>query len=273
MKAQIPFTDYDFYAYLTSGLILISACTLAISQFGGALPLSLIEEFRSLHLAAQFILGGIISYTVGQVVASVSASMFEKRLVKDLLNSHPVLIIMGLDRHVPAIVRLLGGREYCQMSPVLQAIVRAKLGAGLDRSGLTSARFMLGRDDESLMAEYQLIYSEARRSSDTAARMDSSRNQYAFSRNMALVSLLCGAIYFLLGIYCLFTTKGIVTWPLSLSCLCALMTVGLTARFMKFYAIFYSQAYRGYLSLPAILENEPSLRPAPREGGLEIEEG
>ena len=69
MKNWFPLTDYDFYAFLTAGMILVAA---ADFSFGGS---QLIERASWTIPGAVFWI--VVAYLIGQVTAGWSASVLE----------------------------------------------------------------------------------------------------------------------------------------------------------------------------------------------------
>lgn len=76
---KFPFTSYDFYAYLTSGGILIAGTNyfLDLNQFEG------IREFGLVEIAGLVAL----AYIAGHVVAQLSSMVLEQWIVKGILKS------------------------------------------------------------------------------------------------------------------------------------------------------------------------------------------
>jgi hypothetical protein len=76
VSQQIPFTSYDFWAYLSAGFLLL----FAIDQATGNRFL-----MRDNWTLVQGVTAVSLAYGVGQLVASVSPAVFEKLLVARLL--------------------------------------------------------------------------------------------------------------------------------------------------------------------------------------------
>src|SRR5579875_175307 len=95
MKAQVPFTDYDFYAYLTSGLTFILALSAGLFKL---FPNSFLEISHELVASQtpiwlQAIIVGILAYVAGQIFASVSGQFLERYLIGWV--GHPRDVLMG----------------------------------------------------------------------------------------------------------------------------------------------------------------------------------
>ncbi len=87
MKSWFPFTDYDFYAYITAGVIVIAGLDYAL--FGGVLV------NRSEWTVVQGVFWSMISYLVGHITAGLSSFLLEQNAIKKAFRA-PVLIILNL---------------------------------------------------------------------------------------------------------------------------------------------------------------------------------
>jgi hypothetical protein len=219
MKSRIPFTDYDFYAYLVSGMSLLFVLDLSFNE--GTL---LSPSARIVH----FILASVIAYILGQLLASASAVFLETVFVNRFLG-HPVDVQLGVTQKRLALAKALGGRFYRPFSPALRQIIDDKIGA--DPVGHKLAPY----------DKYELAYARVRTNSDTAGRLEVSRNQYTFARNIALAAFLD----MLLFIY--MAWQG-VEWGWVAVSASLIVAAGMTHRFLKFYSTFYAQIFRAFLA-------------------------
>jgi hypothetical protein len=87
MKQWFPFTDYDFYAYLTSGMLLIAAFDYT---FGGGV---LVE--RTEWTVVQIVFWTAVAYLIGQLLAGPSAAVLEHGIASALLRP-PLAVLLGL---------------------------------------------------------------------------------------------------------------------------------------------------------------------------------
>src|SRR6185437_6385183 len=118
-----------------------------------------------------------IAYCVGQILATISQVLIEDLIIHKLVGS-PTDVLLGF-RKEPVLASLYG-RYY---RPFHQALRDKVVAAAADRLATDAANL-------SSEAIFQCAFAAARKSSDTAGRLDVFRNQYGFCRNMALVSLL-----------------------------------------------------------------------------------
>src|SRR5262245_42840329 len=87
MKSWFPFTDYDFYAYLTAGLTVLFAVDYAFNN--GAIML------RESWPVVQIIFVLAIAYILGQILAGAASILLEHWLARRVLHP-PVALITGI---------------------------------------------------------------------------------------------------------------------------------------------------------------------------------
>jgi len=119
MKNWFPFTDYDFYAYLTSGGLALAVFDLLTT---GGLWLA-----RADWTFVQIVLVIAASYVIGQIAASVASLVIEHGLARWLLPS-PASVQLGVRKQGMAgrlIGRIVVGRYYTPFSePIREKIGR-----------------------------------------------------------------------------------------------------------------------------------------------------
>jgi hypothetical protein len=213
---RIPFTSYDFWAYLSAGAVL-----LVVADY--------VAETGYLSQAswtfAQGLVGVISAYVLGQVVASFSALVFETWLVKRLLG-FPRNNLFGTAR-APRFVRMLlpGYFRALPMETQAAALARGKT-EGIDGHG---------------EALFWAAYSKARLSPAVMVRLDNFLNLYGFCRNMAMVGAIAAIV--LAGSYYLYDKSYS---NVSLAIAAAVIAVGLTLRYLKFYRVFAVEVFTSY---------------------------
>lgn len=223
MKQWFPFADYDFYAYLTSGLIALAALDYVLTDGHFLLK----TDWPIIHV----IFAISAAYIAGHIMAGPSSMLLENGLARRLLHS-PVALQLGVRRPRLAerlIHKFAVGRYYSALpKPVRNQIfanVASRLGA--DRI----------KEPEAI---FQIAFPVARSIADTANRLDQFRNQYGFCRNVAFSFLLAAAVL---------TPRVIASGEkevfLGVTALLAL-AVAMFFRFLKFYAAFSAEVLRTF---------------------------
>lgn len=216
MENKIPFTSYDFWAYLSSGFLLLFVMDIVAGT----------EIFeREQWTVVQGIIAIAAAYAVGQLVASLSSLLLERGLVDRVLGP-PRIVLFGHGLAPRWLRSLLPGYFKALPEEIVQhAKARAK-EANVDGPG---------------QAMFLLAFQSARASPALMARLENFLNLYGFCRNVALVSVLDAAI-----LYADFRWFGGPTrhywWSL-----CALVLgIGMTLRYLKFYRHYAYELFTAY---------------------------
>jgi hypothetical protein len=240
MKHWFPFTDYDFYAYLTAGMVLIAAIDYTFA--GGVLVP------RTEWTVVQIAFWTAIAYLVGQLIAAPSATLLEHGIARSLLYP-PAEVILGLKNRrwrERLMAWMFAEREYGPLPAQIRddiLIVVAK-SLNVDRSTITDPEIV-----------FQVAYPVARKSADAVARMDQFRNLYGFSRNLSFVALIATI---LLVIRLANHGGNRTAWLLAGA---AFLCIGMFGRFLKFYAAFSYEVLRTYHSLSSTAPPAPQDNP------------
>ena len=224
MKNWFPFTDYDFYAYLTSGGLALAVLDL-LATGGQWLA-------RENWTFVQIVLAVAAAYVTGQIAASFASLIVEHGIARWLLPS-PVAVLLGAKRQGwfgKLVGRVVVGRYYAPLTePVREkawSVAATKLG--LDRAALNDSE-----------AVFQIAFSVARADADTRDRIDGFRNQYGFARNLALVSFVSAAAIAL--------HEGANSAVQTLAAVLAIAAFVMLARFLKFYSAFAAEVLRALI--------------------------
>lgn len=224
MKQFFPFTDYDFYAYLTAGLTVLFAIDYVFNN--GAIMLR--ESWPFVQIV--FVLA--IGYIVGHIIAGLSSVLFEHWLARRVLRP-PITAMLCLSklRFRERLAGRLVGRYYEPLPPATRKAILARVASTSDCAVEDI------RDPEEV---FQVAFSVARRVADTAQRLDDFRKLYGFSRNMAFAALIAaGALAW----------RGMMTSDASMYWWALLVMAGavtLFVRFLKFYAAYAAEVLRTY---------------------------
>lgn len=216
MDQKIPFTTYDFWAYLSSGFLFL----FAVDQ---------VTDFKFLMRENWTVVQGVIvvsvAYVVGQLIASASSTIFEKILVGRCLG-YPRDILFG--KFVAwSWVRSLMPSYFSPLPGLTQKSVLEKgLKVGVDKPG---------------EALFWPAHVYGRSTPAVAARLDNFLNLYGFCRNVALVGFLDAAIFYWAYMQPSGSSEHLF-WAR-----CALVIgFGMTFRYLKFYRHFSIEVFTSY---------------------------
>lgn len=221
MKDWFPFTDYDFYSYLFSGLILLFG--LDIWASGG--------EYLW-HDNWSFV-GSLIvialAYLVGQVISIPSSIILEHLIVRKILRP-PALIFLS-ERQNKAekfIEKYLIGRHY---SPLPRSVVDKVFARAIEDTGLNRQEL-----EQDIKAVFVSAIMHSRKSNNP--RIDFFRNQYSFSRNISFVITVMTVLF----LYKWVVGECSWTWPATLMLASTFMFI----RFLKFYSCCSTEVVSSY---------------------------
>lgn len=210
---KLPFREYDFWAYLSSGFLLL----LAIDYVAGT---------RFIEKEEWTVIQGTIAvstaYVVGHLVSSLSANILERFLVGKLLGPPRETLF----KHVKApevIKRALPG--YYEPLPDVTISRVLEKGAAMNVS----------RPGEELFGP---AYSVAKNDSVAMDRMQSFLNQYNFCRNSALVALIDAGLLLVYRKW--FDGPEEVVWWATAA---GAVGIGLFLRYLKFYRLFAVEVF------------------------------
>lgn len=224
MKNWFPFTDYEFYAYITAGAILIAAVDYTL----GSSALVARTEWT----IVQGIFWTMISYLVGHVVAGLSSFFMEQLLLKKLFTN-PLQIILGLkqSRWFELPFQYLFAREFSPLPQSVSTKIRLKLDASIvnDQSAL--------EDPEAI---FQTAFSVARYSKDSEFRLNQFMNLYGLCRNVAFVSLIAAVLLWTRTYQSPNPKDALLAWG------AFVLGLGMFGRFIKFYSAYTREVLRAF---------------------------
>jgi hypothetical protein len=227
MKQWFPLTDYDFYAYLISGMLLIGAVDYTLA--GGTLV------YKANWTVAEGLFWVTIAYLLGSISASPSAAILEHFVARKWMDS-PADIQLGfkrLGKFERVFAALFAPREYGPLTPSVQA-------RALDRASKE-----IGEPRDKLTGEivFQAAFHPVRQTPDTAARLSAFLNQYGFSRNVAFASF----VGFILLLFHEVDQPSRLNLLLTIAAI--VLSLGMFGRFIKFYAAYSADVIRTYATL------------------------
>ncbi len=224
MKDWFPLTSYDFYAYLTSGMVVVAAVDRA---FMGS---TLASHTDWKVVIAVF--WAAIAYLIGHIVAIPSSAIFEHLIAKRVLRD-PSAVVLGLQ---PQRFRercfgtVVGAREYEPFPLDFRAGLVTKLARALN---VTESNIQAD-------AAFECAFTPARSIPDSASRMDSFLNQYGMCRNVSFASLVSTVLLTIMA--CRTGDRTDVLLAVG----AGVLALGLFMRFIKFYAAYTREVYRAF---------------------------
>ncbi len=214
MDSKIPFTSYDFWAYLSAGFLLLFAVDHIL---GTAIFL------RPSWTVVQGIVLVSSAYAVGHLIASLSSLVLEQWLVARVLGP-PRTVLFGAPRASGWLRRLLPAYFRPLPEETCQAALAKGMAIGVDGPG---------------EALFLLAFQKARASSASVSRLDTFQNLYGFCRNIAVVGFIDG--FLLIGAnVCGGRPPEMFYWGVA----ALLFGVGMTLRYLKFYRHYSVEVFR-----------------------------
>ena len=216
MDQKIPFTSYDFWAYLSAGFLLLFA-------FDQVLGTALLAQDSWTLVQSIVAISG--AYVIGHLIASMSSLLFEKFLVGKLLG-YPKNILFGQPRAWKWFRRLMPS----YFAPLPEATQKAALEKG-GNAGVA----MPGE------ALFWLAYANARATPAVMSRLENFLNLYGFCRNMAMVAFIDAA-----ALYWSYLqpngSKDHLVWARVI----LIVGIGMTLRYLKFFKHYSVEVFTSY---------------------------
>lgn len=207
MEKYFPFSDYDFFGYLASGLYFWFSLDFVLNDSrtlnaGWTVPQSL------------FVIA--VAYITGHLIAGFAKAINEDLLVARILG-RPLAVLMGRKQQSIFFRRLLP-RYYMPAPQHTRDLVFERARAkGIDSVG------------EDLFA---FVYAASRKIERAAKRADGFLNLYGLCRN---VSMSAGAILIVCLLHRALQSVDVDAWFLIGT---AVVMIGMFGRYLKFYRLF-----------------------------------
>lgn len=216
MDQKIPFTTYDFWAYLSAGFMLLFALDQAAQTH-----LLMSEKWT----VVQGVVAVSLAYAVGHLVASASSWLYEKLLVGKVLGC-PRNILFGNATAWWGLQKLLPS-YFAPLPPETQKMAIEKGGKfGVDRPG---------------EALFWPAHVYGRCVPAVAARLDNFLNLYGFCRNTALVGLIDAAVLYWSYLQPTSPPEHLLWARIALA-----VSLGMTLRYLKFYRHFTLEVFTSW---------------------------
>jgi hypothetical protein len=224
MKEWFPLTSYDFYAYLTSGMVVLASCDRVF--MGSALAT---ESDWKIVIA---VFWAAIAYLVGQIVAIPASAIFEHLIAKRILHD-PSAVVLGLKSQrwrEKCFGLFVGSSEYTPFPLYYRSEIIKKLS------------HLLKVDENNLEPDtaFQCAFPFARTLPDSVTRLDNFLNQYGLCRNVSFAGLIATMLLSFLA------WRTVTRIDIFLAIGSGVLSLGLFVRFVKFYAAYTREVYRAF---------------------------
>jgi len=213
---KIPFTTYDFWAYLSAGFLLLFVA----DQVAGTGLLA-----RDSWTTVQGVVAVASAYAVGQLVASTSSLVFERFLVGVVLG-YPRNVLFGRS-NAPSWLRACNPGYFKSLPDETKKRAIEKAQA----EGVTD----LGE------AMFWTAYGRARADSVVMERLNNFLNLYGFCRNTALVAFVDAAL-----LYWSYRWNDGQEVFLHWSWAATVLGIGMTFRYLKFFRHYAVEVFTSY---------------------------
>jgi len=217
--SKIPFTVYDFFAYLFSGSVLVAAVDYLYSY-------QWLVQDKPKAVFIIFLLG--LAYVTGHLVAHFSSLLLEQLLVDKVLK-RPSRTLMG--EPPPPFLRRIFPGYYSPLPQKTQERVKSQ----------SEKRGFEGSGESLFLHAYPVVKADER----VQRRLDKFHNLYGFARNMALAFMAAAA---LLAWY-----KWVGDRPLNSSwiILSTGLGIGMLYRYLKFFRQYSYEVLITYAEMPS----------------------
>jgi hypothetical protein len=216
---KIPFTIYDFFAYLSSGGVWVLTADYVLA-FG------LLDREKITPMLAVLLI--IFAYVCGHIVAHFSSLILEQTVVARLLR-RPNSVLMGEHARSRFFKWVFPGYFRALPQPTQRRVVAQAEARGAQTTG-----------EALFLHAYPIVTANGA----LQARLDDFRNQYGFARNMSF-AFLTSMVAILVAHHLGYHPVGF-RWAL----LSGLAGIALFYRYLKFFRQFSYELFLRYAELP-----------------------
>lgn len=216
MENKIPFTSYDFWAYLSAGFLLLFVADYVVGT-------SLLS--RDSWTVVQGLVAVSAAYAIGQLIASASSIILERLLVGKLLG-YPTNVLFGKSKAWKWVRELMPGYFKALPDETKKAALNTGVKTGVNGPG---------------EALFWAAYSYARATPAVMARLDNFLNLYGFCRNTALVAFVDSAM-----LYWSYRWGNGSEANLYWSWAAIAVGIGMTFRYLKFFRHYSVELFTAY---------------------------
>lgn len=224
---KIPFSIYDFFAYLASGFLILCAADYA---FEGGWVLQ--EDLR----APYAIFWTVLAYIIGHIIATLSSFWLEHKFLRGVLMSPEVT--------------LFDERKRTGFWPTVFPIFYKPFPKEIRSRVLQKAR--AEGFEEPGRGLFLHCHPIVMRQSHTLERLNTFLNLYGFCRNISMAALLSVPIL-AIGMI----ARGYDPTKLAWVFVAIGAAVGMFYRYLKFFKHFTAEVFRTYAVVPILQDIDP----------------
>ena len=215
---SIPFSVYDFFAYLSSGAVVV-----ATADYVWNLGILWRRDIGVVFGVALIVL----TYVTGHIVAHFSSWLLEHTIVSRVLNRPSVLLVGGKPKS--AVLKRVFPNYHRPLPANIQERIRAQ----------AAARNCAGHGEGLFLHVYPLVTKNEK----LQARLDDFRNQYSFARNMSFAFLLAAVTISAAHLY----GSGAVQMRWAIAA--GVASISLFYRYLKFFQQYSYELFVRYSEL------------------------
>ncbi len=215
MKGTFPFTDYDFWAYISSGFVFLFALD-HVLETGWMI--------RNDWTVVEGLFATACAYAVGHMLAGFASALLERRIVAKWLGK-PSATLLGAEKG-PRWFRRLYPSFYEPLPDKTRKLVFDKARQhGIDMPG---------------EAMFWAAFDACRGNKTAMDRMSGFINQYGMCRNLALTALICAVMLVVTAWN--FHRPDDYWWAAA----AVALGIGMFLRYLKFYRHYSVEVYTCY---------------------------
>ncbi len=220
----IPFSVYDFFGYLASGLVVLAAADFAFNK-GAYIN-------APLGLGATLV-AVVIMYTTGHIVAAISSFLFEDRLVRRWLGPPEETLFVDNPPNKP--LRIFPGFYRPLPSETRKRVLDKARPTGIENPG---------------RALFLLCWANVMRDSRVADRLNTFLNLYGFARNTSLAAFIASLALIAGALLNASAGPAFIVPRLGWGAAALFAAVALLYRYLKFFRHYTLQVFVGYSEMP-----------------------
>ncbi len=235
---KIPFSVYDFFAYLTTGFLLLCAADYAFD-------IGWLQKEKVPPGIIGFLI--VSGYILGHFVAHLSSFFLEHKFLRGVLKSPEETLF---EKQAKDFWSYIFPIFYKPFPPETQQRVMSRAAAaGIERPG---------------RALFFHCFAIVKRDKSTAERLGTFLNVYGFCRNMSMAALIAAGIL-LFATFQHWSAAAIDTAKLAWAGVAIVVAIVLFYRYLKFFKHYTEEVFRDYAEPEKLAASQPAASNTPTE--------